>query len=428
MRRLWPYVLGLDAAALVVLGYSLVDLAPSDVFWGIVVAAVFTWAELYPLNISDDGDLTVGGSVQIAALLFFGLKAPAIGALIGEVAYSIAQRRPVIKTCFNSAQTVLCLAVSYAVFTGVGGRPGELSVHAVALTLAFIFANTLLVSWILSLSEHEPLWRSWVSLNRDTLAYSAILGVGGMAFAGLLLSYGLLGLALVVALVICLRTVLFQASSNLKSLKNQFVQTVRVLMTALEYRDPYTYGHSSRVAVWCGKIAREMGLDRDEIDRVELGGLLHDVGKVGVPDFVLGKPGRLTEDEFEKIRSHPLIGEKILLGMEGMEAAAAMAKQHHMRHDGSPRGYPPDLPENGTYIGSRILGVADAWDAMMSDRPYRGALSTDAAVAELLANKGTQFDPEVVDAFIAVLRREGVITDGYGGNESAAREGRGVSR
>lgn len=422
MARLWPFVLTVDGVALALVARSLRDLTPRALAWGILVAAVYVWLELHPLNINDEGDLTVSALVEIVALMRLGLPATLIGVILAEAVYGLIKGRPTIKTLFNAGQIVISLAAGHYALILAGGVPGRLSVHAFALGLTYVVVNTLLVAQVLSLAQGQPLLRTWAGLNRDTLAYSTILVTGGLAFSGLVLTYDWLGLALAAVLVLCLQAVLAQASLNLRTLKVRFLQTVRVLMTALEYRDPYTYGHSGRVSAWCRKIAMEMGLPPEEVDRIELGGLIHDVGKVGVPDMILNKPAALTAEEFEQIKAHTLIGERIILGMEGMEQVAAMARQHHLHYNGDPRGYPDPVAGRDTYIGARILAVADAWDAMTADRPYRRALSPEHALSQLLLHRGTQFDPDVVDSFVRVLRKEGLIA---AATVAAAPEARG---
>ena len=412
MQRTWLYVLGLDIIAMAVLGNSLAHSLPHQLLWGLVIAAISIWAEMNPLRVNDDGDMTVSGLLHIASLLFIGLPTTLLGVCLAEVAYGIIQRRPAIRTMFNAGQTVITVAVAHWAFIQVGGQDSTLTVHALVLALVYVPVNTLLVASILSLAQRQPLWSTWVGLNKDTLAYSVILSTGGLAFGGLILAYDWFGVFMVVVLIICLRAVLAQASLNLRSMKVQFKNTIKVLMTALEYRDPYTYGHSSRVATWCRKIAEELEHPPTEVDLIELGGLLHDVGKVGVPDSVLNKPATLTREEYEQIKAHPLIGERIILGMEGMEGVhrlAAMARQHHVFYDGDSRGYPSEEDQDAVYRGSRILSVADAWDAMTAERTYRAALSCEEAVTNLLEGRGTQFDPAVVDAFLQILVREQIV-------------------
>lgn len=413
MRRMWLYVLGLDIIALVVLGHSLVHPLPHQLLWALAVAAVNIWAEMNPLKVNEQGDMTVSGLLHIASLLFLGLPATLLGVLLAEIVYGVIKRCALIKVMFNAGQALITVGAAHWAFMQIGGQDGVLTPHALAMALIYVPVNTLLVAGILSLAQRQPLWNTWIGLNRDTLAYSVILSTGGLAFGGLILSYNWLGVLMVGVLLLCLRAVLEQASLSLRTMKVQFKNTIKVLMTALEYRDPYTYGHSSRVSTWCRKIAEELEHPPQEVDLIELGGLLHDVGKVGVPDSILNKPGTLTREEFEQIKSHPVIGERIILGMEGMEGVqqlAAMARQHHVYYNGDQRGYPAEESSSAVYRGSRILSVADAWDAMTAERTYRKALTCEEAVANLLAGRGTQFDPEVVDVFLRILVREQVVT------------------
>ncbi len=413
IKKMWLNVVSIDLLALLVFGYSLKSPTIFDLLWGLIIAIILALSELYPLHINDEGDLTLSISVHIASLLLLGLPATLIGAVFGEIIYGFISHQPRIKVCFNAAQTIISSASAYYFFLFIGGDFNRLGFFALFIPLTFIVVNTLLVAWILALSNNQPLWDTWISLNQNTVQYTTILGIGGLAFAGLLHSYSWLGVIIVIIMMICLRQVLFQASYNLRTMKIRFMQTVRVLMTALEYRDPYTHGHSSRVAVWCRKIANEMGLEPDEVEQIHLGGLMHDVGKVGVPDFILKKPGKLSEEEYEQIKAHTAIGENILLEMEGMEYIASMAKHHHLYYNGDPRGYNDSIPGKEASIGARILSVADAWDAMTTNRPYRKSLSAKKAASELVKNSGTQFDPQVVEVFINILKKDNIIEENF---------------
>lgn len=424
MRRLWAFVGVLGAVALVLLGLGLQGLQPVHLAWAALVAAVLTWSELYPLNVSEDGELTMSALIQIACLVGLGPQASLLGALLAEVAYGLLYRRPAIKTTFNAAQIVVSVWLAQRAFIAVGGTNGSLTIEAVALALVYIVVNTGLVAVALALSQGRSLWTTWLELNRDTLGYSVILTIGGLAFAGLALSYGALGLVTGSVMLWCLRSVLSQANQSVRTTRAQLVQTVKVIMTAVEYRDPYTYGHGSRAALLCRRIAAHLGLPPQEVDLIELGGLLHDLGNVGVPDAILNKADPLTPEEFNLVKAHPVIGERIILGMEGVlgvERLAAMARQHHMFYNGDLRGYPEPHAGETLYVGARILSVADAWDAMTTDRPYRSALPRGQALLHLLAGRGTRFDPAVVDALVAVLEREDGLTrpTGIEGEEPA---------
>jgi diguanylate cyclase (GGDEF)-like protein/putative nucleotidyltransferase with HDIG domain len=178
--------------------------------------------------------------------------------------------------------------------------------------------------------------------------------------------------------------------------------TVLNLAQALDMRDHGTARHSQTVGRYCELMARELGLSRDQVERVRLAGLLHDIGKIGVHDSILGKPGPLTDDEFEAMRKHPEIGWRIL-GGAGMDDIRRWVLAHHERPDG--RGYPHGLRDAEIELEAKILAVGDAYEAMTSDRVYRASIGTAAARAELVACAGTQFDPDVVAAFLRVLDR-----------------------
>ncbi len=169
------------------------------------------------------------------------------------------------------------------------------------------------------------------------------------------------------------------------------------LVSLIDLRDRYTGGHSSRVAAYCRNTAIRLGLTDTEVESIELASSLHDIGKIGVPDHVLLKTGRLTEEEFEWIKRHPECGWLALRNVEGLEQESLMVLHHHERMDG--RGYPGGLRGSEIPLGSRIITVADSFDAMTTDRPYRPALPRDNAIAELVRCSGPQFDPDVVTAF-----------------------------
>ena len=184
-------------------------------------------------------------------------------------------------------------------------------------------------------------------------------------------------------------------------LKSQDV--IRTLAQALEARDHYTQGHSSRVSDAAVLLARELGLSREEQEIVRLGCLLHDVGKIHVPDAVLSKPGALDAQEFALMKKHPAIGEQICRPLVFARPCLSIIRHHHERWDGG--GYPDGLKGEEISLHARIAAVADAWDAMTSDRPYRRALDTDTAVSRLRQGAGTQWDRHLVDVFIAMMEK-----------------------
>lgn len=190
----------------------------------------------------------------------------------------------------------------------------------------------------------------------------------------------------------------------LGSLENAYRSTLQALTAALETRDAETHGHSERVVTFSLRLGREYGLNAQEMKALEFGSLLHDIGKIGVPDAILRKPGKLTEEEWERMREHPLHGQQILRGIEFLEGAGKVVAQHHEKWDGS--GYPLGLKAEEIDICARIFAVADAFDAITSDRVYRKAQSYEAAARELDDWIDRQFDPKVVEAFHRVPKED----------------------
>jgi putative nucleotidyltransferase with HDIG domain len=198
-----------------------------------------------------------------------------------------------------------------------------------------------------------------------------------------------------------------QLAEKHQQLRTAYVQTIKALATAVDAKDTYTRGHSERVGVYASKIARELNAPRDLIERVYISGLLHDVGKIGVRDAVITKPDRLTEEEYEEIKTHPEVGFRILQPVDFLKEVAPCVRHHHEWYDGSSRGYPDRLAGDRIPLPSRIILVADTVDAMTSDRPYRKGLSMETVVSEIHKFSGTQFDPTCADAFLRLIEREG---------------------
>jgi response regulator RpfG family c-di-GMP phosphodiesterase len=195
-----------------------------------------------------------------------------------------------------------------------------------------------------------------------------------------------------------------QLDEALTLLEDTYRTTLRALVAALEMRDTDTHGHSERVVAFSLRLGRELGLDREQMRSLEFGSLLHDIGKIGVPDAILRKPAGLTEAEWAKMRRHPDLGRQILAGIKFLEGAALVVAQHHERWDGT--GYPAALRGAGIDLNARLFAVADAFDAITSDRVYRAGKPYEEAAAELEKWAGTQFDPEIVAAFRRVPKDE----------------------
>jgi putative nucleotidyltransferase with HDIG domain len=189
-------------------------------------------------------------------------------------------------------------------------------------------------------------------------------------------------------------------------LEQDALEAVETLNATVDARDPYTAGHSQRVQEIALSIARELGIQGKELDAIGHAGLFHDIGKLGVPDAILTKPAKLSELEYELMKRHPADGAKIVAKFGRLRDAVPLIHHHHERWDG--QGYPDRLRATAIPLGASIVGLADAWDAMTTDRPYHRALARHEAEEELRRHRGTQFAPAVVDAFFRVLESSGI--------------------
>jgi ribonuclease P protein subunit RPR2 len=194
-----------------------------------------------------------------------------------------------------------------------------------------------------------------------------------------------------------LREVFKQERTRAQELRESYKATVRALSNAVEARDAYTGKHAERVTAYGIALAHATGLDTDRLPQIEFGFLLHDVGKVGVPDAILFKPGALSPDEFALIAQHPVIGSEILRDVDFLGEGKLVVRHHHERWDG--RGYPDRLTADDIPLCARVFAVADALDALTTDRPYRRGADWPVARKEIVSSAGTHFDPEVVAAF-----------------------------
>ena len=187
------------------------------------------------------------------------------------------------------------------------------------------------------------------------------------------------------------------------ALEAGYLATLRSLASAIDAKDPSTHGHSQRVAELAIAVGRELGLDAAQLKALAYGGLLHDVGKIGVPEAILHKAGRLAEDELDQMRAHPSIGAEILEGVDFLRAAAPAVRSHHERWDGT--GYPDRLSGDGIPLVARIVNAADTFDACTSPRPYQPPMSPEDAITVLLRLRGAQIDPAICDALVRVVQR-----------------------
>lgn len=260
---------------------------------------------------------------------------------------------------------------------------------------------------IKELKKSDASWRDtpviFLTANEDEDTETKGLTLGAMDFIRkpFITSVLILRVKHAVELVRLQKDLESMVDEKTKENENLFLHVVESLADAIDAKDNYTNGHSGRVADYSKEIAARYGYDEKRQEKIFMMGLLHDVGKIGVPDEVINKPGRLTDEEFACIKKHPGIGGKILGNIKEMPELAAGAKWHHERYDG--KGYPQGLAGDDIPEEARIIAVADAYDAMTSNRSYRGALPQEKVRGEIEKGKGSQFDPRFADIMLGMI-------------------------
>lgn len=306
---------------------------------------------------------------------------------------------PFIKTAFNSANFTLSVFLGGLAFIGAGGTVGDLSfpgalLPMICLILTIIIINSILLILLFKLNTGMPFFRS-VLKNLVEFMPSVIAAAPiGYFIARFMLMES--GEYTVIFFILPLLLARFAFSMYIDVKRNYYVM-LKTLTNTIEAKDEYTRGHSERVEVYAKAIAREMGLLQARVDEISVAALLHDVGKIGIDEKILKKPDKLTEDECRVIQTHPVISVSILKDVNLSAAVFNIIRHHHERYDG--KGYPDGLGGAQLPIDVYILGVADTYDAITSDRPYSLGRSSREARDIIVSERGRQFHPDVVDAF-----------------------------
>ncbi|WP_262055768.1 HD-GYP domain-containing protein [Streptomyces sp. STR69] len=347
--------------------------------------------------------------VLLAAAFLLPPPAAALVPLPGALFSHVDEGSPWLRRTWRAAQLALAVWSAARVHWALGGRNAVVAsdfpyalLPALAAVLAFCLVLTVLDGGILALAERMPLRRAWRGLFLRSLAPIGVHGLAGLMMAVLWRSpYGPVA-ALLVLLPMGVSWWVF-AQYHREHAAHQ--ATIRALVQAVDIKDGYTRGHSERVGQASMMIARELGMDDSRVEVLRFAGILHDVGKLGVPTRLLRKDGPLTPEERRVIELHPEYGHEIVRGIGFLGEARAAVLHHHERLDGS--GYPYGLLGSQIPESARVVAVADAFDAMTSTRSYRRARPVSVALEELSRCAGTQFDPLMVRALVRALGRCG---------------------
>lgn len=409
--RAAPFVLLTGALAILgCLAVSATDtpLPEGSVGLAAALVALGLGAELLSFNQSRESS----GSSALIPLTATALVAPhsaTIALIFGiELMVQVVHKRPLVKATFNLAQITLGYATGLLVYRATGGIPfleinGESFLRsllivggpAVGLICAVIFVNTFCVSAIISLTSEKRLLQVWYAHAGKTIPISALILLVSFYLTWLSVNLGLAGTIGMAIPIIAVR----QLYSKTVEVTTVTEELLDLMVAAIEARDPYTSGHSQRVARASEVIARALGLSASEIERVTVAALLHDVGKIDEQFApILAKEGRLTPQEWEVMKRHPVRSAELVALLTSLRDIVKPVRHHHENWDGT--GYPDGISGEEIPQASRIIMFADTLDAMTTDRPYRKALSIDEARQEFIKFRGRQFDPTICDCIL----------------------------
>src|SRR2546429_7213284 len=313
------------------------------------------------------------------------------------VVESLVRHKPAVRVWFNTAQYMLATGLGALVYVSLGGVVSSdvfdfALIPFAALVFTFFIVNQGSVALAVSISSDVSLGEAWDRIGKDTIATDALSSTLAILLVFLYAKLQLLGIAILIFPLFLVRE-LYQMNQQLQE---ELEEKLELMVKAMEARDPYTSGHSRRVAEYAMAIARELKLSASELDRIKRAALLHDVGKI-YEEFapLLRKNGRLSPEERMVMRTHVVRSAQLVATVGRLRGSVeAIIRHHHENFDGS--GYPDGIANHHIPIGARIIMVADTLDAMTSDRPYRKALSFATAMEELEKYAGRQFDPELV--------------------------------
>lgn len=313
---------------------------------------------------------------------------------------------PVYGTIFNCCALVLPMILGNYIYILIGGKFQSIQwgvsvLPIITISLIYFLINVVIMSTLIAVrNDKSTLMCILGNLGMSILSIIVIIPISIFAII-MFQKYSYIGILLVSFLLFFVRYTLILYSTS----KEQFAETISALMNSVEARDKYTNGHSRRVAEISTLIAKQLKLSVWEIEKLNVAAMLHDVGKIGISDNILQKPGKLTDEEFAIIKSHPEIGMSIIKDIKNIDYVHPIVRHHHERYDG--KGYPDGKKGEELSLMVYIVQLADAVDAMASDRPYRRGLPQEVIIEEIKKGAGTQFHPKVAKVYLDILKEQG---------------------
>ena len=379
-----------------------------EAYAALMLVALGVGAEMLSYEHSRKG---TSGSISLIPFAAAGLCAPSLASIIaislGSATVQVLSKRHWVKGLFNVAQMVLGLSLAVLVFATAGGKSflalkgqtifaGRAELVPTGLLVAtLLLINTVTVSGVVAIVQQRSVLEIWKATTVPTAPFIALTAFLAFYLAWLFSSLGSVGAAALVFPLLGVRQ-LYRTKLELTKVTEELLD---LMVAAIEARDPYTSGHSQRVARASKLIARAVGLKPAEIERVGVAALLHDVGKIDEAFApILAKEGRLTPEEWDTMKRHPIRSAELVGLLSSLRDVVPAVRHHHENWDGT--GYPDGIKGEGIPLASRIIMFADTLDAMTSDRPYRKALSVEEAKAEFVRFRGRQFDPTICDRIL----------------------------
>lgn len=369
-----------------------------------------------------DTSISIGFAINLAAYTLFGPFVTSVIVAIGFL-FRVTKKEghqvhilntPWFKSLFNATTMIICVfiaslftefifPISQTLYFSNTVDFMNLIIPGVLYSSFFAVINAALVAGLFSTMAPNSFKHYFKELIGMTFLSTLSIGM----FLGLILSVLFNALGMTGSLLFFLPILYSRYTFKLYvDMKDAYLVTIRALASSMDAKDHYTQGHSERVSEYAEAIAQKMNLSFDEVEIIRTAALLHDIGKIGIPDTILNKPGRLNDEEYKICQRHAEIGHSIIHGISYLKTSEDIIRSHHERFDG--KGYPDGLAGKSIALETYIVALADAYDAMASDRPYRTALPEEKILAIIAEERGTQFHPDVVDVFLS-LKKDGAL-------------------
>lgn len=392
-------IISLLASAVLIRSVFVVDFKSVNISAVVFFIIITMAAESLSIELPRGVNISVGFTIDLVCLIIMGpYVAIWISVLSELLMFETLRGKPFYKTLFNCSGLVLSVWLAGWVYLALGGTldffpvPSVLPLAAAALTYFFVNSSALTIS--LALTQGSAPWGIWTNITQGVAPSLLALTPLALLMASMYKILGILGASFFFIPLFLVRYI-FKAYMEVRQ---SYLSTLGALASALDAKDTYTKGHSDRVAMYAVEIARKLDFPEDKIETIEHMSLLHDIGKIGIGAEILCRPGKLTDNEFEHIKQHPVIGANILKNIRDFESSTDFVRYHHEKYDGS--GYPYRLKGEQIPLEARIITLADSFDAMTSNRSYRRAMTFEEALEEVKRSTGTHFDPKIVEAFL----------------------------